>query len=146
MLDPANVPDVTESEIVTRYLMFSKWYRADQTIKYEAFMPPADLEFSVTRLLQATDAELWGVGKQVAAENGRTLHGRADISVRVFLNQQLLAQSDALPDNPNHAIVTGWPVGKAQQMIVAKQFAAIQGLRRIPPPPTASTGDPEPAA
>jgi len=89
MLDPANVPDVTESETVTRFLMYSKWYRSDQTIKYEAFMPPNDLEFSVTRLLLANDTELWEVGVQVAAESNRALHGRADVSVQAFVNQQL---------------------------------------------------------
>jgi hypothetical protein len=144
MLDPANLPDVAESESVTRYLMFSKWYRADQTIKYEAFMPPDDLEFSVTRLLQATDAEVWEVGKQVAAERNRTLHGRTDVLVRVFKRQQLLMQADALPNNPNHAKVTGWSADIAQQMIIAKQLAAR--LRRIAAPLEASPGEPNPTA
>jgi hypothetical protein len=133
MLDPANVPDVADGETVTRYLMFSKWHRPDQTIKYEAFMPPGDLELSVTRLLQATDSEIWSVGAQVAAETHRRLHGRADLSVWAFLSQQLSVQADAMPNNPNHAKVTGWPVGKAKQMIVAKHLAATLGLRRIPP-------------
>jgi hypothetical protein len=134
VLDSANLPDIADKEILTRYLMFSKWYRADQTIKYEAFMPPDDLEFSVTRLLQATDPELWAVGVEVAAKRGRTLHGRADLSAQAFQGQQLAVHADALPDNPNHAKVTDWPVDKAQQIIVAKQLAATPGLRRKPPP------------
>lgn len=134
MIDPAHVPDVTDDERVTRYLMFSKWYRADQTIKHEAFMPPDNLEFSVTRLRQATDEEVWAVGIQVAAVSKRSLHGRADLQALAYVKQQLLVQADALSRNPNHATVTGWPSDKAQQMIVAKLLAATKGLRRIPPP------------
>jgi hypothetical protein len=134
MLKLANVPDVDESETVTRYLMFQKWYRKDQTIKYEAFMPSDDLELSVMRLVQATDSELWSVGWQVASETNRTLHGRADISAGAFVSQRLLVQADPLPNNPNHAKVTGWSADKAQQMIVAKQLAATPGLQRVSPP------------
>lgn len=134
MLDPANVPGVADDEAVTRYLMFSRWYRADQTIKYEAFIPPDDLELSVTRLLEATDAELWDLGLHAAAESGRNLHGRADLSVQRLVSQRLRAQADVLVDNPNHAKVTGWSTDKAQQIIVAKQLAATPGLCRIPPP------------
>jgi hypothetical protein len=136
MFDPANVPDVTDDEMVTRYLMFGKWYRADQTIKYEAFMPPDNLEFSVTRLRQATDEEVWTVGIHVAVESRRNLHGRADLQALAYIKEQLLVQADALFNNPNHARVTGWSDDKAKQMIVAKQLAATKGLRRIPPPST----------
>ena len=134
MLDPARVPEVGGGETVTRFLMFSQWYRADQTIKYEAFMPPDDLEFSVTRLLEATDSELWDVGARVAMASGRNLHGRADVSVQRFLGHQLRVQAESLADNPNHAKVMGWSTDKAQQIIVAKQLAATPGLRRIPTP------------
>ncbi len=134
MLDPANLPDVADTEFVTRYLMFSKWYRADQSIKHEAFIPPDDLEFSVTRLLQASDPELWDVGRRVAIESRRNLHGRADLSVQAFVGRQLSVQSDATPNNPNHAKVTGWPADKGRQLLLAKQLAATPGLHRIPPP------------
>jgi hypothetical protein len=134
MLDPASVPEVGDGETVTRYLMFGKWYRKDQTIKYEAFIPPDDLELSVTRLLEAAVSELWDVGARVATQAGRNLHGRADLAVQRFFSQQLRVQADVLDDNPNHAKVTGWPSDKAQQIIVAKQLAATPGLRRIPNP------------
>jgi hypothetical protein len=97
-------------------------------------MPPDNLEFSVTRLRQANDDEVWAVGIQVAVKSKRSLHGRADLQALAYVQQQLLVQADALINNPNHAMVTGWPDDKAQQMIVAKQLAATKGLRRIPPP------------
>jgi len=134
MLDPANVPEVAASEIVTRYLMFGKWYLANGTIKYEAFMPPVDLELSVTRLCQTTDAEIWDVGARVAEESRRKLHGRTDVAVKAFADQQLRVECDPLPNNANHALARGWSADKAQQMIVAKQLAATPGLRRTPPP------------
>jgi hypothetical protein len=134
MLDPANVPAVAVDETVTRYLMFGKWYRADETIKYEAFMPPDNLELSITRLRAATDSELWEIGRQVAQESNRSLHGRADMPVGAFAVQNLQVRDDPFPGNPNHAKAVGWPTGKSQQMIIAKQIAATPGLRRIPPP------------
>jgi hypothetical protein len=134
VFDLKNVPEVGAGETVTRHLMFSKWFRADQTIKYESFMPPNDLEYSITRLLEATDDELWDVGAAVATKSHRNLHGRADLSVQRFITQQLHVQADALSDNPNHAKATGWPADKARQIIIAKQIAATPGMRRIPPP------------
>jgi hypothetical protein len=134
MLDAVNVPAVTVDEVVTRYLMYSKWSRSDQTIKHEAFMPPPDLEFSVTRLLQASENELWQIGSDVACESGRSLHGRADISVNAFFNSQLIVSADQIPKNPNHAKVTGWPTDSAKQMLIAKKLAATPNLRRIAPP------------
>ncbi len=134
MLDPKNLPEVDETENVTRFIMFSRWVRADETIRHDAFVPPDDLELSVTRLRQATDAELWQVGAKTAKPSNRSLHGRVDLSVKVFLNRTLVVLCDAADENPNHAKVIGWPIDKAQQMIVAKQIAATPGLRRIAPP------------
>ncbi len=141
MLDPFRLPEVTDGELVTRYLMFRKWYREDQTIKHEAFIPPRDLELSVTRLLDASDAELWQIGAHVALKRSTDLHGRADLAVHVFAGEQLSVQADALSDNPNHAKVTGWPTDRARQMIVAKRLAATPGLIRILPP-NLNTGAP----
>ncbi len=114
MLAPAKVPEVTADEIVTRYLMYSKWFRSDQTIKHDAFMPPGDLEFSVTRLAQALEIELWRIGSDVAGDSGRTLHGRVDVLVPIFSNQRLTVSADPLAKNPNHAKVTGWPTDTAK--------------------------------
>ena len=139
MFDPAQVPDVTLDEIVARYLMFSKWVRADQTIKHDAFMPPEDLELSVTRHRNATAAELWQARAQVATERGRTFYGRADVVVGAFVGQRLQVGSDPVPGNPNHAKVTGWPTSKSEQMLIAKKSAATPGLCRIPLPVAASS-------
>ena len=134
MLNPSLVPDVTPSEIVARYLMFKNWYRADQTVRHDAFMPPDDLEFSVTRHVEANERELWQVGAQVAAERGRTLHGRADLIVNAFIDRGLKEFADPVPGNPNHAKVTGWPTEKSKQMLIAKLLAAVPGVLRTPPP------------
>jgi hypothetical protein len=104
-------------------------------VKHDAFMPPDDLEFSVTRLRGATSEEVWTVGEQVAVESSRSLHGRADIEVRAFGDRQLQTIKDKLPNNPNHAKVIGWSRDKPGQMIIAKELAATPGLRRIAPPP-----------
>lgn len=138
MLDPSNLPPVEDCEAVTRFLMFSKWIRADNTIKSDAFVPPPDLEFSVTRLRDATDLELWTVGNAVATASNRNLHGRADLQVKAFIDQQLRVQAAPDPQNPNHAIATDWPDQHDKQMLIAKKLAATPGLVRIPLPESAS--------
>ena len=69
MLDPTSIPDVEREELLARYV-FSRSHisRITQRVKAGAFMPPANLEFSVTRHHDATEAEIGTVGRNVAAE------------------------------------------------------------------------------
>lgn len=127
-----NVPDVGPDEELTRYLMFSRWIRADDTVKYEAFMPPGDLELSVTRLRDASEVEIWEAGRDVARQSNRTLHGRTDLSTGAFVSRGLKVLKDPVIANPNHAKVTSWSMEKSHQMIVAKQIAASQKRKPVP--------------
>jgi hypothetical protein len=59
--------------------------------------------------------------------------GRADVQVSVFQRQELHVVAAPLPENPNHANVTGWPAEKPAQKIIAQQIAAVAGKALTPP-------------
>jgi hypothetical protein len=72
MLDPANVPDVDAGEMTARFVVSKRHInRQTGTLKADAFVPHPYEELSVTRLIQITDEEIWGVGHRVAAARMR---------------------------------------------------------------------------
>lgn len=127
MLDPLNIPEVQPQELLARYI-FSKSHFSNfaQRVKAGAFLPPPNLEFSVTRHLNATETELWDCGHGIAEKTERTLYGRADALAANYQNQMLRTESDPQPENPNHAIVVGWPQNdKPAQKLIAQEIAAV---------------------
>jgi hypothetical protein len=122
-------------ELLARFIMFERWLRQDQTVRPDAFIPPPDLQLSVTRRISLSEDELWDVGQKIADEiavkkPGARLYGRADIYVRYVSELKLRAEADPLPDNPNHAYITDWPGEKSAQKSIAQELAAKAVLRR----------------
>ena len=66
MIDPNNVPAVSDDELLARFVTQSKQCRGDGTIKPDLFIPYRHVELSVTRHLNATEDEIWSVGYDVA--------------------------------------------------------------------------------
>ncbi len=133
MIDPSNVPDVSADELLARYILQKSYIRGDRSIKPNAFMPPTNLELSVTRHHSASEEDLWAVGDDVAAECDKTLYGRGDVRADVCSAQTLDVRPDPrIPDNPNHAIVCDWPDDKPTQKNIAQEIAA--SARFLPKP------------
>jgi len=136
MIDPQNVPEIEPDEELARFIFSSRHLRtSDNTIKPDAFLPPPDAELSVTRHRDASESELWSAGRAVAESRQRTLYGRGDVVADVFLERGLELHADPiighanLPDNPNHANVTGWPTDdRARQLLLALEIAAQANL------------------
>jgi hypothetical protein len=113
MIEPLDVPAVAGDERLTRYILqHCHLRRSDRTIKPDAFIPHPRADLSVTRHLMATEAELWSIGEDVASARARTLYGRGDFSAAVCQTLRLRIAAAPLPENPNHANVTGWPAEK----------------------------------
>ena len=127
----AKIPKiVAPDENVSRYILQSNHIRrSDNTITPNAFMPHPYADLSVTRKLGLDEKEIWSYGEGVARHNSKTLYGRADSEASSYLEQDLQVISDPVlppnfPENPNHAIVTGWPSDKPSQKMVALEIAA----------------------
>jgi len=117
---------ITATEILARFVVRRQWIRQDGTIRQDAFIPPPDLELSVTRHFGLAEHQLWAIGEQVATELQIVpLLGRADVSVEHVTRCKLDAVAAALPNNPNHAHLIGWPKEKSAQKMAAVELAGL---------------------
>lgn len=115
---------VLNNETLARFVIRKEWVRkADNTIKQDAFIPPRDLELSVTRHIGITSDELLKIGQAVAAERSETLFGRADILASVARENSLDVVSAPIKSNKNHAHIIGWSAEKAAQKMIAVELA-----------------------
>ena len=124
--------DVPEEELLARFILQSNHYRADGTVKADAFIPYPLPDFSVTRHIALSEVQLWEAGETVAMEVSKTLYGRADLRVEAFTSVALTVRQDPIPGNPNHANVTGWPPEKPAQKSKAQEIAAKAAFIKAP--------------
>jgi len=120
-----SLPDViSDDEILARFILFSKWIRSDNTVKPDAFIPHPHIDLSVTRHIGLKENELWEIGKDVTILRQAKLYGRTDIQSLKIRKNGLDIIPVPLPNNKNHANITGWVKDKSQQKIIALQIAA----------------------
>lgn len=121
------LPPVADDEWLARFIWFRNRVRQDQTVKPDAFIPPKDLQLSVTRHINLSEEELWNIGQRVAEQAANTpkvpLHGRADLCVRDVSAQKLRTEAAPRDDNRNHAHIIGWPLEKSARKIIAQELA-----------------------
>lgn len=115
---------VADDEKLARFILFSKWIRADLTVKPEAFVPHPYPDLSVTRHNNLTEQALWKIAQDVANTRQVNLYGRADIYVSTIRRQNLKIEPAPVQNNPNHANVIDWPADKPAQKSIAQQIAA----------------------
>ena len=120
-----------DDEMLARFVFLEKgWIRPDNTVKQDAFMPPKDLQLSVTRHAGISTEQLNDAGRSVAAKMSLTAQrsfrfcGRADIQTRMVVKNALKAVAWPLADDANHAHIIGWPTDKASQKTIAQELAA----------------------
>ena len=116
---------VLASEIVARFILFSRWIRSDGTVRQDAFIPDERLELSVMRCLGVPDTEIWGIAEGIARVSGRNLHGRADVRVAIVRSNSPDVRPSPQEGNSYHADVVNWPVRKDEQKIAAMALAAV---------------------
>ena len=115
---------IMDDEKLARFILFSKWIRADQTVKPDAFVPHPYPNLSVTRHKNLAEQELWDVAQNVADTRQVNLYGRADIYASTVRRQILKLESVPIQNNPNHVNITGWPEDKSAQKSIAQHIAA----------------------
>ncbi len=119
-----DVPEeISNAEVLARFVVSRRWVRQDNTVKSDAFIPYPYPDLSVTRHIGLSEDELWVVGQGVAAGRSLSLHGRADTHTSIIKGQGLSVHPAPLAENANHANVKGWPKDKSEQKIKALEIA-----------------------
>jgi hypothetical protein len=96
---------VEAAEILARYIYSRNHYRpSDNTVKYSAFMPPADKRLSVFRTSGLGEHAIWVLGESLRTQ---PLKGRADIAAAAVRETGLALDADNIPTR--HANIVGWP-------------------------------------
>jgi hypothetical protein len=124
MIDADQVPDVSDDELLARYVLQSKLLRNDRTVRPDLFMPHPYQELSLTRYLNATIEEVLAIGEDIAKKLNRTLYGRADIQAVDCKVDSLKVVKKPMLNNPNHADIEGFPPEKQDQKAIALRLAA----------------------
>ena len=125
MSDEGLMPSVGADELVARFITSSKWVRgSDHTVRQDAFIPHPYPDLSVTRHRGLSAENLWQIGQQVADSCPATLYVRADVTAAAVRRQKLEVEPRPVPENLNHASITGWPPDKPSQKILAQELAA----------------------
>jgi len=119
------VEPITPSEVLSRFIMQTNWYRlSDNRVRYAAFMPnPKNGETSVYRISGISDREVWEIGdREVGLRRDKPILGRADIGASFVISKGL----NVVPSEPpiRHANIIGWPEQKSEQRLVAIELAA----------------------
>jgi hypothetical protein len=124
MSDVSGVP-ISDDEMLARFVLKKEWIRkADNTPKQDAFIPPKDLQLSVTRHAGISTEQLIETGESVAVETSLQFLGRADIEAGAVVKNALKAVAWPLAKNQNHAHVIGWPADKEARKTIAQELAA----------------------
>ena len=127
---------VLPEEKLARFVLQRSRLRPDFSVKPDEFIPYPNPALSVTRHRTLREEELWVVGRSVAKQRNKILCARADIQADVIEGQKLKTLPDPIPNNPNHANITGWPLDKPSQKMIATQIAAsIPRAVEAPPEP-----------
>jgi hypothetical protein len=117
---------LSDDEMLARFVLKKEWLRkVDNTIKQDAFIPPKDLQLSVTRHAGISSEQLIETGKSVAAKTSLEFLGRADIETRSVVKNALKAVAWPLANDQNHAHIIGWPADKEARKTIAQELAAV---------------------
>lgn len=130
MLDPESVPEVDAHETLSRYVLTKRHVNQHGHLKADAYYPHPHTELSVTRDREATEDEIWEVGRHVAMARKKPLVGRGDTLAASYRNMKLPVEPDPIPGNPNHVNVCGWPHdNKPKQKLIAQEIAELATYR-----------------
>jgi hypothetical protein len=123
----------TSSEILTRFIYFSKFIRSsNNTVRYAAFLPsPKDNQTSVFRVSGLSEGQIWNIADcDVTPTQTNTIKGRADINSDDLVNSKL----EVIPKEPpyRHANISGWPDDKTERKLMAIELARKAILYLVP--------------
>ena len=133
MINPDDVPDIEDDEMLARFIVagqstksLRKYVRENNTVKPQLFLPYKHVELSVNRHRDCDECEIWDFGQAIAEYRKMDFYGRSDIAVGSCTFDELSVVAtpirdhpQAVPDNPNHADIVGFPAAKEDQLSLA---------------------------
>lgn len=123
----SEVEKLDDTELLARFITDKDWIRADRTIRPSAFIPPKNLQLSVTRHVGISEGTLTELGKAVAAivalKRTAAYWGRADFRVATPSELGLECVAAPRPENGNHAHIVRWPSSKDERSIIALEIS-----------------------
>ena len=114
---------VDPNEELARFAVEKSYFRADNTVRHNAYMPGRQKAVSVFRQSGLPEEAIWELGmSHFAIPRNKQLLGRAVIIVRDVSSQELSVESAEPP--PRHANILGWPDEHEKQKEKALELAA----------------------
>lgn len=115
-------------EPLTRFIFSRNHFSAAQNrVKHQAFLPPADLKLSVFRIAGLIEAEVWRIGDDIQAARSERIRARADLPSNEVMRVGLRTIRDEPP--ARHANIVDWPSeDKDGRKILAMELAAVASL------------------
>lgn len=139
LTEPFSQERVDNMELIARFVVRKEWVRADNTVRPDAFVPPQDLNLSVTRHISLSIEDLWNRGLVFAETQAKALLGRIDAAaenIRAARQPDIDVVPHPILGNPQHAHIVGWPSTKPEQKLIAQRISA-QSVFVQPPEPSA---------
>lgn len=106
-----------DNGLLARHALEKSHYRADGTVKPNAFRPAPNGETSVFHITDLGHEAIEAIGnKYVAAPQGRKLKGWSEITVKSVVDCGLILDPDNNPER--HVTITGWPEERSEQLAI----------------------------
>ena len=127
-------PDIAGTECLAIFVLDSDEMKADGA-HWRAFMPgKKDGERSFYRIDGLEYAEIARIGREVAAQRGKALHGWGIVRAHeVIACSPLQLKVDEPPDR--HGVIIGWPTERHDRISLAESLADIADTIQFPTPP-----------
>ena len=93
---------------------------------------PRNGNLSAFRIGTITESEIWEIGKDIEIKREQELYGRADILIKIVLDNNLGIDID---DSPKyHVNILGWPTDDDKDRIkdIAMELASKAELKLLP--------------
>jgi hypothetical protein len=114
---------IPDPELLSRFVFFGDHIRSTGEVKADAFIPPPSLDLSVTRHDKLSSHEVWVRGEAVAIQRDRPMLARADLPASAVRGSGLEPKPEPTTENPEHAVIVGWPPSKPLQKSQAQLLA-----------------------
>lgn len=125
------VDAVDTNEVISRFYFNKKDFRADNTVRHHAFMPPPKHgRMSVFRINGLDDQEVWEFGRLYVVPERGLIVGRGDLDASKVYDFGLTINPTELP-HPRHANIEGWELNTEKDRLKALKLAAAARSKKI---------------